>query len=992
MVKATLTALSALVLIGVVNPEPLDQGAGSPASAQSDTSLPERLNGVPSQAPHAPPERPRTSVDLPADAAGGRTIHVKAGESLQAAIDAAAPGDRITLEPRAIYEGPFRLRAKDGSGWIVITTAAQLPPRGQRVAPSHAAQMPRLVASSGHMVVEALPGAHHYRLVGLEISPADGTYLTNLVQLGDAEKSADAQPHHIVIERSYLHGDPKKGARRGVALNSRHTAIVDSHLSDFKEVGVDSQAIGGWNGAGPFRIENNYLEAAGENVMFGGADPTVADLVPSDIVVLRNHLAKPMRWKKDDPAYEGTEWAVKNLLELKNARRVLIEGNVLEYNWPHAQNGFAILFTVRNQDGKAPWSAVEDVAFVNNIVRHVAGGINVLGRDDIHESQQTRRIAISNNLFLDVGGRWGNGRLFQLLDGTHSISIDHNTALQTGSILFGGDHAPHTGFVFQNNITPHNEHGISGSGTESGTQSLARYFPRAVVRGNVIIGGTEGRYPSGNTFASSDDEVGIAALRQGNIKAQAARPPHAGAGGRVAGADLVALLAATEGVAPVDRDDPATAAAATVGRPGTDANPPAEGTAPGASGQQEGTPPRRSGIPGGAGIAIAVFWIAMGLLAYVYVGYPVVATAGARLKRRDPLRSSITPSVSIVVIAYNEAARIEDRIENLLALDYPPERLEIVVGSDGSTDGTVELARRYQPFGIQVFAFQQRRGKPAMLNDLVRRVKGDIVLFADARQRFEPGTLRALVANFADPTVGAVSGELVMRPAAGAAAAGHGAAFYWRYEKLIRSAESQIDSTIGATGAIYAARRALVESIPADTLLDDVLIPLRIARRGYRVLFEPAARAFDGTSATAKQEFGRKARTIAGNFQLFSRERWLFNPRRNRLWFQTMSHKALRLTLPVLHVALFAANVAAAHVTPYQWLLAAQVAFYGAAVAGAFQREGRRRFVGFTVPYMLCLLCWATVVGFYRFATNGQPITWERTTVPVPVDERRAAA
>jgi cellulose synthase/poly-beta-1,6-N-acetylglucosamine synthase-like glycosyltransferase len=279
-----------------------------------------------------------------------------------------------------------------------------------------------------------------------------------------------------------------------------------------------------------------------------------------------------------------------------------------------------------------------------------------------------------------------------------------------------------------------------------------------------------------------------------------------------------------------------------------------------------------------------------------------------------------------------------------------------------------------------------------MLNDLVRRVKGEIVLFADARQRFEPGTLRAIVANFADPRVGAVSGELIMRPAAGAGAAGHGAAFYWRYEKFIRSAESGIDSTIGATGAIYAARRALVEQIPADTLLDDVLIPLRIAQRGYRVLFEPAARAFDCASATTRQEFARKARTIAGNFQLFWRERWLFDPRRNRLWFQTMSHKALRLLLPVLHVALFAANVAAAHVAPFQWLLAAQVAFYGAAMAGAVQRQGRRRFIGFTVPYTLCLLCWTTVVGFYRFATNGQPITWERPAVPVPADDRRIAA
>src|SRR5687767_5838887 len=481
--KPILAALVTLLLIGT--PEQGAKPAGTTGAANDRTQ----------------PERPRSRVELPPESTG-RDVHVKAGGDLQAALDAAAPGDRITLDAGATYKGPFRLLRKTGDGWIVITSAGQLPPRGRRVSPQDAARMPRLV-SEGNTVFEAMPGAHHYRLVGLHISPADGTYVNTLVQLGDRERTAEEQPHHIVIERSYLHGDRSKGSRRGVALNSRHSAVVDSHLADFKEAGADSQAIAGWNGAGPFRIENNYLEGAGENGMFGAADPTVPQLVPADIQVLRNHMTKPLRWKVGHASYEGTEWAVKNLFELKNARRVLVEGNVLEYNWAHAQNGFAVLFTVRNQDGRAPWSTIEDVTFVNNVVRHVGGGVNVLGRDDIKPSQQTQRIAIRNNLFLDVGGQWGNGRLFQLLDGTHSISIDHNTALQTGSILFGGDHAPHTGFVFQNNIAPHNEHGITGSGTEAGTQSLARYFPRAVVRGNVIIGGNEGRYPTGNAFAGS---------------------------------------------------------------------------------------------------------------------------------------------------------------------------------------------------------------------------------------------------------------------------------------------------------------------------------------------------------------------------------------------------------------------------------------------------------------------------------------------------------
>jgi cellulose synthase/poly-beta-1,6-N-acetylglucosamine synthase-like glycosyltransferase len=403
-----------------------------------------------------------------------------------------------------------------------------------------------------------------------------------------------------------------------------------------------------------------------------------------------------------------------------------------------------------------------------------------------------------------------------------------------------------------------------------------------------------------------------------------------------------------------------------------------------------------------ADTGVSLFWLSVGLLVYVYVGYPVIAVVRARLRPRPIARAverrshpktipfpdrrtpALPPRVSIVVVAYNEASSIEARLENLLTLDYPADRMEILVGSDGSTDDTVERARRYQSFGVCVQAFSRRSGKPAVLNALVPHASGDLVLFADARQRFEPSTLRAIVADFHDAAVGAVSGELMLESADDTASAGRGAAIYWRYEKLIRSAESQTDSTVGATGAIYAIRRSLFVPIPDDTLLDDVLIPLRIVQQGYRVVFESAARAFDRTSATARQEFSRKARTIAGTFQLFSRERWLFDPRRNRLWFATMSHKGMRLLLPVFHVGALVANIAAAGLSPYQWLLVAQGAFYAAALAGAVQRRSRHRIKLFTVPYTLCLLCWADIVGFYRFATNRQPVTWERSPVAIP--------
>ena len=238
------------------------------------------------------------------------------------------------------------------------------------------------------------------------------------------------------------------------------------------------------------------------------------------------------------------------------------------------------------------------------------------------------------------------------------------------------------------------------------------------------------------------------------------------------------------------------------------------------------------------------------------------------------------PLVTVIVVAHNEAQRIERRIENLLSLDYPREKLEIVIASDGSTDETVSRANVSKLPACVCERSTTGAGKAAVLNDVVPSARGEIVVLADARQRFDAGTLRALVADFGDPRVGAVSGELVIRSRANdtGSTIAAGASFYWRYEKFIRRNESRANSTVGATGAVYAIRRELFERIPDDTLLDDVLIPMKIISRGYRVLFEPGARAYDLAAASPRQEFVRKVRTIAGTFQLFARERWLFNP------------------------------------------------------------------------------------------------------------------
>jgi poly-beta-1,6-N-acetyl-D-glucosamine synthase len=373
-----------------------------------------------------------------------------------------------------------------------------------------------------------------------------------------------------------------------------------------------------------------------------------------------------------------------------------------------------------------------------------------------------------------------------------------------------------------------------------------------------------------------------------------------------------------------------------------------------------------------------VFWLSILLLAYVYVGYPALAWLRAALIPKRHRVDAVEPTVTLIVVAHNEEQHVGPRLDNVLALDYPRHRLEIIFASDGSTDRTVERARRYEAEGVAVRAFRRRRGKAAVLNDVTPSARGEIVVMADARQRFRRDALRALVNDFADPTVGAVSGELIITTKTAGGGVARGVGFYWRYEKFIRRNESRAGSTVGVTGAIYAIRRELFEPIPEDTILDDVVIPLHIVRRGYRVLFESKAQAFDEASAMARQEFVRKVRTIAGTFQLFSRETWLFDPRRDRVWLEAISHKGLRLATPLLQSTALAANIALAGEWPYGWLLAAQALFYVAALGGLVQHRGRRSIFFLTLPYTICLLSCATIVGFVQFITGRQKATWDR--------------
>jgi cellulose synthase/poly-beta-1,6-N-acetylglucosamine synthase-like glycosyltransferase len=366
-----------------------------------------------------------------------------------------------------------------------------------------------------------------------------------------------------------------------------------------------------------------------------------------------------------------------------------------------------------------------------------------------------------------------------------------------------------------------------------------------------------------------------------------------------------------------------------------------------------------------------LFWVSALTIVYVYAGYPLLLTIWARLRPRrlaaEPVPAISTaecPTISIVIAARNEAARLPARIGNLLSLAYPAGRRQIIVVSDGSTDDTLAVLSRFPE--VQAIA-GPARGKAAALNLGVARATGDILVFADARQMFAPDALRALVAPFADRSVGGVTGELLLdceaSPVAGhrsgdtrrrlpgdrrlrqgrgqdrrrgddrrgrrSSTIGDGVRLYWRYEKRLRRLESAVGSTLGATGAIYALRRTLYQPLPEDTILDDVLAPMRAVLGGYRVIFTDRAIAFDHAAADADVEQRRKVRTLAGNVQILLIEPRLLVPVVNPVWLQYVSHKVGRLIVPYCLMTLFAASVAlAAQAIVYAAALAAQCGFY----------------------------------------------------------------
>lgn len=543
-------------------------------------------------------------------AAHAATIEVPAGGNLQAALDAAQPGDTILLAPGATYVGNFKLPVHAGTTYVTIRSAASdalLPPAGTRMSPAYAPHLPKLKSANSLPAMRTLPGAAFWRLQFLELE-ANYKGQGDILALGDgsaAQNTLTQVPHHLIIDRVYLHGDRLLGQKRGIGLNSAHTAIVNSYVADIKAIGQDTQAIATWNGPGPFRIENNYLEASTEVVLFGGDDPKIADLVPSDIIIRNNTLSRPVSWRdpivsaptgvrasvsaggtlpagtyayrvvaqrpagtanaKSNASVEatvtvpagsgvtvewdaipdattylvygrapgaptaywtvtstsfvdsgsagtagtpkkGTVWQVKNIFELKNAQRVQIDHNLMENNWSQAQNGFAVLFTPRNQYGACTWCVVQNVVFEYNVVRNVGGAINLLGQDYLRPTRQTNDIIIRHNEFSNITKTWGNGYFLNITDQPGKVVFDHNTIIsKDGAGILMATGAPIAGFEWTNNVARHNTYGIIGSGTATGNATLAAFFPGAVVSRNVFAGGNASKYPAGNEFPTVAD-------------------------------------------------------------------------------------------------------------------------------------------------------------------------------------------------------------------------------------------------------------------------------------------------------------------------------------------------------------------------------------------------------------------------------------------------------------------------------------------------------
>lgn len=478
-----------------------------------------------------PPDTFEVPYSLPT---GGTTYTPADSAALTTALAAAVGGDVIVLTAGVTYTGPFKLRNWGaGTNWIYIVSDAlsSLPAEGTRVDLDDIDNMPT-ITSAANAPLHSDFASHHYRLVGVRIitEAADRLATVQLGYGGDFTTNATTAaqlPTDITFDRCVIGStSDAHRLRHGIMLNGRNMAVVECYIYNCKDT-ADAQAIWTFNGGDHFKIVNNYLEASGENYLTGGTDPQIPNAVTSDVEFVGNYLSKPLAWKTPNL------WTFKNLFELKNTRRVLVEGNVMENNWTDGQNGIAVLLTVRNQGGNAPWSVNKDVDIQNNILRNIGGAFNITGSDDLQVSQQTRRVRIHNNLVLDVTDDYSVGPSFIQTGTTDTPILDftftHNTCLTPADedgpgnhINLVNDNENIDGLVCQDNIMTHG----------SFTPTWARTTNSTHDHNVLIMIAANSRYATNKTnFASQqpgdfmadpeNDSVGFVDWENGNYRLDA---------------------------------------------------------------------------------------------------------------------------------------------------------------------------------------------------------------------------------------------------------------------------------------------------------------------------------------------------------------------------------------------------------------------------------------------------------------------------------------
>jgi poly-beta-1,6-N-acetyl-D-glucosamine synthase len=391
-------------------------------------------------------------------------------------------------------------------------------------------------------------------------------------------------------------------------------------------------------------------------------------------------------------------------------------------------------------------------------------------------------------------------------------------------------------------------------------------------------------------------------------------------------------------------------------------------------------------------LVVVIFLGSLVALTYTFAGYPLLLMLWARVSPRPIRRAPFAPRVAIVVVVHNGESLIEQKITSCLQQDYRVEHLRVLIASDGSDDRTNEIVASFTHDRVDLLPFATRRGKAACLNDAIATCDEDILILTDARQALHPQALRRLIENFADRDIGAASGRLEFERD-GITDFGEGIDAYWRYEKFLRRTESRIHSSVGVTGAIYALRRSCFRPIPAETILDDVLIPMNVVAQGHRVIFEDEAIAYDRPSRDAAQERVRKVRTLAGNFQLLASYPWLIVPWRNPIVVQFFSHKVMRLMAPLAMLVALTSNVALVAIADggvlWRLTLGAQLATYVLAITGLYSSTANRiRFVKLASAFLS--LNWFVVLGFMEFLSNRNAHLWQNHQQPA--DQSRSSS